>query len=157
MTLQGRVFLDPGVYIVDRGDFSVGSQAQVTGSGVTIVLTGSSAANIATFTVNGGASLDITAPTEFENNYWRNILFYQDRRGTSRMSRVNGGGTLDLEGIIYMPNGDLTFSGSAGSQNECLFLVAYRVILTGTSDFNNNCSSGYDDDKPSVQRIRIVE
>ena len=157
MTLQGNVFLDPGVYIVDRGDLSVGSQARVTGTGVTIVLTGSSPANIATITVNGGASLNITAPTEFENNYWRNILVYQDSRGTSRVSKINGGGTLDLEGIFYMPNGDLTFSGSAGSQNECLFLVAYRVILTGTSDFTNNCSSGYDDDKPSVQRIRIVE
>lgn len=157
MTLQGNVIMAPGVYIVDRGDFSVGSQARVTGTGVTIVLTGSSTANIATMTVNGGASLDITAPTEFENSYWQDILIYQDRRGTSRMSRVNGGGTLDFEGIFYMPNGNITYAGSAGSQNECLFFVAYRVILTGTSNFNNNCPDGYDDSKPRVRRVRIVE
>ncbi len=157
MDFQGNVSMAPGVYIVDRGSFSVGSQARVTGTGVTIVLTGSSTANIATMTVNGGASLDIKAPTEFQNSYWQDILIYQDRRGTSSMSRINGGGTLDLEGIIYMPNGELTYAGSAGSRNECLFLVAYRVSLTGTSNLTNNCPSGYDDSKPKVQRIRIVE
>lgn len=157
MDFQGTVFMAPGVYIVDRGDFSVGSQARVTGTGVTIVLTGNNTSNIATMTVNGGGSLDISAPTEFDNAYWQDILIFQDRRGTSRMSRMNGGGTLDLEGIIYMPGGNITYAGTAGSRNECLFLVAFRVTMTGTSNFTNDCPAGYDDSKPRVRRIRIVE
>jgi hypothetical protein len=155
--IQGNLTLAPGVYIVDRGDFNVGSQARVTGTGVTIVLTGSNTNNISTMTVNGGASLDISAPTEFDNSYWQDILIFQDPRGTSGMTRINGGGTLDFEGIMYFPRGDITYNGNAGSANECLFLVAYRVTLTGTSDFQNDCPDGYDDSTPRVRRIRIVE
>jgi len=157
MDIQGTVNLAPGVYIVDRGNFSVGSQARVTGSGVTIVLTGSTTSSIATIIVNGGASLDLTAPTEFENSYWQDILFFQDPRGTSAQSRINGGGTMDLEGVFYMPNGTIQYSGNAGSSATCLFFVAYRVSLAGTSDFGNNCPQGYDDSKPRVRRVRIVE
>lgn len=157
MTLQGTVNMAPGVYIVDRGSFSLGSQARVTGTGVTIVLTGTSTSNIGTVSVNGGASLDISPPTEFDNAYWQDILIYQDPRGTSSIGRINGGGTLDLEGIIYMPGGDIIYAGTAGSRAECLFLVANRVTLTGTSNFTNNCPAGYDDSKPRVSRIRIVE
>ena len=157
MGLQGTVNMAPGVYIVDRGNFDLGSQARVTGTGVTIVLTGSSTSNIGSIFINGGASLDISPPSEFDNPYWQDILIFQDPRGSTTQGRMNGGGTLDLEGVIYMPRGDLFYAGNAGSQARCLFLVAFRVSLSGTSDFINDCPEEFDDSKPRVRRVRIVE
>lgn len=157
MTLAGNVNMAPGVYIVDRGNFDLGSQARVTGTGVTIVLTGSSTSNIGSIFINGGASLDISPPSQFDNPRWQDILIFQDPRGSTSTGRINGGGTLDLEGVIYMPRGNLFYAGNAGSHARCLFLVAYRVSLSGTSDFINDCPEEFDDSKPRVRRVRIVE
>ena len=59
--------LNPGTYVIDGGDLSIGSQARVTGNGVTFILTSKTAANnpnsIGQIKMNGGATLNLTAPS----------------------------------------------------------------------------------------------
>lgn len=156
MALKGTVTMSPGVYIVDRGSFYVASNAQITGHGVTIVLTGSSSSDIATANIAGGATVDLRAPTAVQDPYWKNVLFFQDPRADSQLSEIAGGSSLDMQGIIYMPGGDVRFAGSSGQHSECLLMVASRVTFTGTTSIENNCPSGYDEDF-TARRIRVVE
>lgn len=157
LTLKGTVNMAPGVYIVDRGSFYVASNAVVTGEGVTIVLTGSDSSNIAVTTIAGGATLVLRAPTAFEDPYWKNVLFFQDPRATSQLSEIAGGSSLDLEGIIYMPAGNVRFAGNSGQHSDCLLIVANRVTFTGTTSLDNSCPSDYDDLNLAARRIRVVE
>ena len=58
-----NVTLNPGVYYMDRGSFSINGGATLTGNGVTIVFTSSTGNQYADATINGGATVNITAPT----------------------------------------------------------------------------------------------
>lgn len=155
--LKGTVTLSPGVYIVDQGEFYISSQAAVTGEGVTIILTGTNANNVATANFAGGADISMRAPTAAEDAVWENILIYQDHRGSSTRSELAGGSDFDMEGIVYMPGSTIRFAGNSGQHSECLLMVAHRVLLTGTVSLDNQCPSGFDDLDLSGRRMRIVE
>ena len=157
LTLKGNVTLSPGVYIVDRGSFRIESQATVTGNGVTIVLTGSNSGDIAVTNIAGGATVNLRAPTAVEDPVWRNVLFYQDPRAESRLSEIAGGSNINLQGIIYMPGGNIRFAGNSGYAAECLFLVANAVTMTGTAAIRNNCPADYNQEDFSMRTVRVVE
>lgn len=144
MDLKGDVTLLPGTYIIDGDAFDLGSQAEVTGSGVTIVLTSANAAtdpgSIATLNVNGGANLSLTSPTM---GTYKGIVIYQDRRALDQgTNRINGNAALQLEGAIYMPKQELHFSGTAGQNTKCLQIVSKRVTFIGNNKIENQCSGG---------------
>ncbi len=157
MTLKGDVTFQPGVYIMDRGSFKVESQATVTGEGVTIILTGNSPSTVADIRFAGGADVDLRAPTAAENPTWKNVLFFQDPMGSDKESVLAGDSYLDLEGVVYFPNGEVRFTGSSGQHSECLLLVAQRVSFRGDASLENNCPSDYDDLDLSARFVRLVE
>lgn len=157
LALKGTVTMSPGVYIIDKGEFYVASSATVIGDGVTIILTGDNANNMATARLAGGAELSLRAPTSAEDATWYNILMFQDQIGSSTRSEIAGNSLLDMEGIIYMPGSTVRFAGTSGQHSECLLLVAHRVVLTGTTSLTNNCPSDYDGLDLSGRRMRIVE
>lgn len=156
MDLKGRVTLNPGVYIIDGNSLSINSQATVRGEGVTFVLTGPNATSIATVSINGGADVELSAPDETQAPDWAGILFYQDPIGEASHS-INGGADLAFEGIIYMPTGDISFSGGSSQAAECLLLIAERVRFTGDSGLGNNCDSSITDLETSARIVRVVE
>lgn len=157
LNIRGRVHMNPGVYIIDRGTFLVNSQADVTGEGVTIILTGTTSANVADVQINGGAVVDLRAPTPDENATWFGVLFYQDPMGIASESVINGGSDMQFEGIVYLPRGNLTFNGNAGQHADCLLLVANRVNFAGTSSLDNDCPSHIEELDTTARTIRIVE
>jgi len=140
LDLKGRVTLNPGTYYIDGGTLSFGSQADVTGDGVTFVLTSSNAtsnpSSVATISMNGGASVKLTAPTTGD---YANIVFYQDRRATTQNIMINGGSGSVLDGSIYFPKADVTYNGNTGMLVKCLRLVALRVTFSGNSATTNTC------------------
>lgn len=162
MDIKGRVTMNPGVYIVDRGAFKINSQAEVVGDGVTIILTGSSPSNVATLQINGGAELDLRAPTEAEATAagdadWAGILFYQDELGDGTQHTVNGGADINMEGIIYMPTAELTYNGNSSQSAQCLLMITERIRFGGTNRIANNCNDEIDDVDASARIIRVVE
>lgn len=142
MDLRGTVTLNPGVYVIDGGSLSIGSQARVTGSGVTFVLTsataGSNPNSIATVNMNGGARLNLTAPS---SGTYRGVLIYQDRRAplTNQSNKINGNSQSLLQGAIYMPGQEVEFTGTTGMNTNCLQLVARRITWNGNSSISNVC------------------
>jgi filamentous hemagglutinin family protein len=73
---QAVVTLQPGTYIINRGDFNVAGGATVTCScpsptdGVTIILTSSTnASQIGQVRINGGANINLRAPSAVGATY----------------------------------------------------------------------------------------
>jgi hypothetical protein len=157
MALKGTVTLAPGVYIVDGGTFTAESQATIVGEGVTIILTGADPTTIANVEIAGTARVDLRAPTAIEDPKWQGVLFYQDPRGSTKLSTVSGGSNLLLAGIVYLPKGDLVFGGGGGQRADCLLLVANKVDFSGVSSIDNDCSLQYDDFDVTSRIIRVVE
>lgn len=157
MTVRGTLRLEPGVYIIDGGDLKINSGASVTGEGVTFILTGSSPSNVATLDIQGGAVIDLRAPTKVENPDWYNILFYQDPTAAFPDNKIAGDADLSLEGVVYMPSGNISFTGNSGQHSDCLLLVSYRVKFAGDSSLDNNCSADYSEINTRARIVRVVE
>lgn len=159
INIKGTATLSPGTYYIDGSSFSVGSQANLTGSGVTIILTSSTAAtdatSIATLSMNGGATVQLTAST---SGSYAGILFYQDRRAQdSGSNTINGNAGSKFQGAFYFPSQELDFSGTSGMTTDCLQLVALRLTFTGNTSVSNNCPAGSGSSAFTGAQVRLVE
>ncbi len=138
--VKGTVSFAPGIYYIDGGSLSFGAQAVVTGTEVTFVLTSATAASnpssIATLSINGGASLDLSPPS---SGTYTGVLIYKDRRAPSTTTRINGNSTSVLEGSFYFPSDTLIFNGNSGMTTDCVQLISFKVEFSGNSAISNNC------------------
>jgi hypothetical protein len=92
-------------------------------------------------TINGGAHLDLHAPT---TGTYSNILIYQDRRSSSCgnwCNKINGDATSTIEGAIYMPQQEVQLDGGSGMTTSCLKLVGWRLQFAGNTTVTNSCPS----------------
>jgi hypothetical protein len=129
--------LSPGVYVMDGGAFDAAGGSSITGNGVTIILTGSGT-NYATVTINGGAIVNMTAPS---SGAYTGIAFMQSPNAPSGTTdKFNGGSTMDIDGVIYFPRQALQFNGGNTSGNRCTRMVADTITFTGNAVLGNNCS-----------------
>jgi hypothetical protein len=161
MDLKGNVTLSPGTYYIDGGSFSVGSQAVVTGTGVTIVLSSRNAssqpASIATLNINGGASVNLTAPVAGSGTY-AGMLFFQDKRApnVNQTNKINGNSTSKLQGAIYFPSQEIEFTGTTGMDIKCIQLVGRRVKFNGNSTVTNVCPPNSGASAFTGTRVKLV-
>jgi len=158
MDLKGTVNFAAGTYYIDGGTLSLGSQANISGSGVTFILTSNNAtsnpSSIATIDVNGGATVQLTAPT---SGTYAGVLIYQDRRALdSSTNNVNGNASSKLQGAVYMPSQAVSFSGDSGMDTACFQIVSRRVTFTGNNNIANNCPSGSGAGSFTGTRVQLV-
>ena len=139
--------LAPGIYIIDQGDFKINANASVTGTDVTIILTSTDGhSKVGQFRVTGGASIQLTAPTEDPTGAdgFSGVLFYQDRDANSCSVNCNlfaGGAEMDLQGALYFPSQNLSFRGGSQVGDGCTQLVAKTVTITGDTGVQTHCNS----------------
>ncbi len=144
MSLTGSVNFAPGLYIVDGGTFKINASALVTGSEVTFFLTGG-----ASLSYNGGATINLSAPT---SGPLAGLLFYADRDDAGVAHKINGNTGSELNGAIYMPSGDLDYSGNfSGGGGGCTQIVTRRVTFSGNSSLQVNCEAA------GTRRIAVGE
>ncbi len=126
--------LNPGTYYV-TGNVNFSGSSTVTGTNVTILAKGTIAAS-------GSTSLAITAPTTASGVGIPGMLFGSPSTGSSSYS---GSSAFPLTGVIYYPNGNLTFSGSSSSDgpNACSEVVAGTITLSGSSDLSTTGCTPY--------------
>ena len=158
LDIKGTVNLTGGLYVIDGGTLKINSGAKVTSSaGVTIILTGASAATVAEVDIAGGATLDLHAHSQVEDATWYDILFFQDPKASDISNTINGDASLSLDGIAYFPTNDLTFTGGGGTAAKCLLLVAKRVKFGGDTGIDNDCSDTIEGLDTTARIIRVVE
>jgi hypothetical protein len=137
----------PGVYVVDGGNFRINGGATVCGGGtitsnspftctqdvggggVTFYLT-----NGASLTTNGTPAVQMYAPN---SGTYEGLLFYQDPSDTQAAS-LSGDSTSFYQGAIYMPTAQLTFGGNANFNNGAGYtvIVVDELQLSGNPDVN---------------------
>jgi Flp pilus assembly protein TadG len=158
LDIKGTANLSPGIYYIDGSSFKVNSGAIINGTGVTIILTSrtasTSGSSVATIDINGGATLNLSAPT---SGTYAGVLIYQDRRADdSGTEKINGNATTFLQGAVYLPSRQVQFTGTSGMSTQCLQLVAKRVTFSGNSAISNSCPSGSGASSFTGTRVRLV-
>ncbi|PBB77568.1 hypothetical protein CK218_29810, partial [Mesorhizobium sp. WSM3879] len=132
MDLKGNVTLQPGTYVV-QGSLKVNAGAVVSGTGVTLFMSGSN-----TVSMNGNATVTLSAPT---SGTYSGVLFYGDRTGTSTSSTFNGTASSLLTGAIYFPKQQVNYLGNFSGSGGCTQVVADKIQWSGSTTIKQNCSS----------------
>jgi Flp pilus assembly protein TadG len=156
--VKGTVIFPPNSVIYVNGNtLDFGAQANVTGSGVTFILTYSDPVGhperIAQVSINGGATLNLSAP---DSGPYAGVIMYQDRRAEYGSSHINGNSDSFFRGGFYFPNRQLVFNGTAGMSTECVQLVGRRLSFSGNASINNNCPSGSGSQAFQATFVRLV-
>ena len=158
ISINGVADLGSATYVIDGGNFTAGAQSHITCNGCTIILTSSDTSpspTIGTVTINGGAEIDMAAPT---SGTYDGILFYQDRRApesTTIVNKINGNSNSLMSGAFYFPSQQLQINGTAGLNFNCAQFVSYVVEFAGNGSINNTCSD-YGDQEIMGKHVRLV-
>src|SRR5579875_453246 len=140
MNIQGNLTLQPGTYIIDGGNFTVNAQAAITGTGVTIILTSSSGTNYGTVTINGGATVSLTAPAAGAAAGVPGIALWIDRNAPLATDYLNGGSNQNINGVIYMPSQQVSFKGGSNQNiNGVIYMPSQQVSFNGGSSQATTC------------------
>jgi hypothetical protein len=130
--------LNPGLYYVDGGTFTVNGGGTVNGTGVTLIFTSKLRNDWATATINGNATVNLTPPTYGPT---AGIVVMADRNAPAGTSfKFNGGANQTLAGAVYAPTGAVTFAGGADTGTSCTQVIGDTVTFVGNSSLAVDCS-----------------
>jgi len=126
------ITLNPGLYIIKGGITESGSPT-FNGSGVTLYF------NTGGITGSGSGGFNLSAPT---SGTYQGIVLYEDRTDSSGITLSGSTGT-NVNGVVYMPKGNLTYSGDSGTSGVATTLVVNNIIFSGDTYINNAATSAY--------------
>lgn len=150
LTLSGTVDLAPGLYIVEGGDFEIAGNATVNGDGVVFYLADGVELDFA-----GTASINLSAPSA---GVYNGITLFGSRAATTAAHVIDGNGATSINGAVYLPASDLTWSGNMQTSfTGCTQVIADTVTFDGNGFVSMHClfPTG-----PTIQMagdVRIVE
>jgi Putative Flp pilus-assembly TadE/G-like len=134
------VTFGPGTYILYGGGLQIGTDATVTGTGVTFYNTGTASGNTSyqPISVNGGSGLTLSAPT---SDPYEGILFFEDRNPAGATSGTTNNFTSqtgsNVTGAFYFKTTALSYEGGSASTAYTI-IVARTVKFVGSSTANDN-------------------
>lgn len=154
-----------GIYVIDGGDLDLTHNASVTGSGVmfvlrngaTLKLGGMGNANAINLTPMTAADF-LGTPFAAQANDYAGILVFEDRDNNATQQHVfNGNSNSVIEGLIYLPDGDLQINGTANVAAQCLQISAYTIRVLGGAFLETLCPVDEATDAgTAVARVRLV-
>jgi hypothetical protein len=143
--------LDPGTYILDRGNFTVSRDSTVNGTGVSLLLTSHTRSNYGAVDIRAGSRIELTAPALGATAGIPGIAIWVDGDEGGASDTFEGGDTQNINGAIYLPGRQVKYSGGSPSTTRCNQLIARRVTFTGNSYFRHDCrGAGVSDPDPPL-------
>jgi hypothetical protein len=144
--------LDPGTYILDRGNFVVSDNSTVSGQDVTLILTSRTRSSYGAIDIRSGSTIEVTAPALGAAAGIPGIAIWVDGGAPATSDTLDGGMTQNINGTIYLPGRQVKYSGGSPSATRCSQLIAQTVTFTGNSYFRHDCAGvGLSDpDPPSL-------
>src|SRR5262249_44107903 len=113
--LTGSAPATDSVIIVENGQIDIADSSTINTMRTTIVLTGNNSTSSSINLPNGKghASTLSLSPSTAAGNPWQGISLYQDPSLTTGVDHTWGPSTtFNADGVIYLPNANLTISGS---------------------------------------------
>lgn len=124
---SGDVALNPGVYWIESGDFTITGTSNVTGHGILIYL-GSGAGK---FNLAGLGNITLS-PSNLGD--YAGLTVYMDR-GNGRSLSVTGNGTLtSISGTLYSPSSRVELTGNSGVTVLYAQFIANEILIGGNGD-----------------------
>lgn len=159
LALNGRVTLQPGNYILDKGNIVFGPKSDVTCDGCTFFLTSSDAAtapgSIGHARIDAAAKVHLAAPADGDH---AGLLMLQDRRAPAEAEGeenvIAGNSDSKLDGILYFPAQSLRIDGSGSPDLKCARLIGRKLILGGHVLIAKGCSA--DNSKLKLAGAEVV-
>lgn len=166
-TAQCATTFNAGVYFIDGGTLDLSTNATVVGNNVLFVLRngaeiklgGQGGTGSITLTPMGETVAKTTAYAE-NASLLAQMLFIEDKGDETETAahQINGNSALNIQGIIYLPNGDVQINGDSGTTSELCFQVsAYTLDIRGSAYLRTLCD--YDDSSElgtSAPDVRLV-
>lgn len=149
-----KVTLNPGLYIIRGGGIDISGTASVAGDGVTFFNTGGGSYLYDVITINGGASVTLTAPS---SGATKGMLFFDDRSYSAKVGKkhaLNGGSSVNLTGAMYFPNTNLHLAGDFTGDGNRMILAAKNITINGNVEFTKQ---QVDMLPPVLAAARVVE
>ncbi|WP_162240919.1 TadE/TadG family type IV pilus assembly protein [Bradyrhizobium tropiciagri] len=167
VTLSGNVTLSGTYYF--NGDVTIsGASTTVTGT-ATLIIFGNG-----TLTINGGPTIQLTAmaapsgPSTLSSvlSKMAKLLIYDGENPKNNQDvSIGGSSTSYFNGIVYVPNAKLTYSGNSSSSAPaagCYEVIAYAVKFQGNTKLDNSqCPNSTTSPgagaEPNVQTVHLVQ
>jgi Flp pilus assembly protein TadG len=133
MQAQANVTLNPGVYIIDNGLLNVQSGSSISGTNVVLYFSGANAR----MTIIGGGTVNLKGRNSGSSYEGFLAIAHPDAyRGLA--SNIQGGGTFNLEGMLYMPTQRIEVSGNGNVNGSSPYfaMVAKDFYFRGNGTFN---------------------
>jgi hypothetical protein len=148
---NSTVTFPAGTYVVSGGNFSIGANSTVLGTGVTFYFT-----NGSTITATGTPNIQLSAPN---SGTYAGVLFYQNPSDTNGPS-LGGNSASFFQGALYFPSAQLTFfgNGSFGSGAQYTIVIAAALAFSGHPDVTLNSNfSGLPGGVSIIKNAILVE
>ncbi len=131
--------LNPGIYIMQDGNFTVQSGSTVNGSEVMIAFIGESGNWPATLILLGGATMNVTSPVDGD---YAGIQFFGARETYNKMGWPSIGGSgnaaanLTYDGVMYFPTQSVWIFGGSNviAKSPTLVIVTEELWLDGNAN-----------------------
>jgi len=143
LSLNGwsKVTMEPGVYYMKGGGFSVANGVRLAGKGVMIYIDNGGGK----FNFQGGGVIDLSAP---ESGPHTGIVMWQDRNSSQPISIANGSETT-IKGTVYAAGAAMTIAGGAGISQYG------SQIIARTLDISNNAKIWTTGDPNEIARRSV--
>jgi hypothetical protein len=138
--------LAAGTYYIGEKGISVGGNATLIGTGVTLIFTNTSspfnASKIGTFSAQGTSNIQLSAP---DTGTYAGILMIQDSRTVASNTNsmvLTGDSGSQFDGSIYAPTNKVKFTGNSGMTTDCLQIISLYIEFGGNTSVSNTCPAG---------------
>lgn len=138
-----------GIYYIDGGTFDLSTNDPVVGTNVLFVLR--KGATLKLGGQGGNGSINLTPMqasnflgTRYETDAARlsKMLFIEDKTGVSSpvSHTINGNSNLIIQGVLYLPNGNIKINGNSGTSSAlCFQISAYTLDISGSAYLKTLC------------------
>lgn len=123
----GSLNLNPGIYYIDSGGFTINGQTQVNAEHVLLYL----APDGGEFKLNGSGEIHISGPSEGD---YRGLALYMDRKNSSSVFIAGNAALTNLAGTFYAPASTITTAGTSGTALLNTQVIADKIIFDGDAE-----------------------
>ncbi len=145
VTISGNTTLQSGIIYFHNAAVKMGSNANVSGSGVVLFFDSGSS-----FDFTGASNVDITPPS---TGTYEGVAIFQSRSTPSTTTdKVWGSGTLSLGGTVYAPSCQLAMGGNSTLTISVGYAIAATMSFGGSSNLTVG-SVGAGGSSPRMLRV----